>query len=100
MAALAVKLLLENKSWLRELLIIYIFIGALPVVIAFAYGISPSVPMADKKMTFEKLTSIYTYEQHPYMTNFYLVKTKNAASLFGVPLMRGFEESPLKPHSP
>ena len=88
MAALAFRALLENKSWCREALIVYLFIGAFPVAAAFAKGISPSTETVDKAMTFEKLTSIYTYEEHSYMTDFYLVKTESVQKFFDVPLMR------------
>ena len=88
MAVLVVRALLENKSWCRELLIAYLFAGAFPVAAAFAKGISSSTETVDKSMTFEKLTSIYTYEEHPYMTDFYLVKTENMEKFFNTPLMR------------
>ena len=40
-------------------------------------------------MIFEMLTNIYTYDRHPYMTNFYLVKTGSIQKFFDVQLMRG-----------
>ena len=92
-AALVVKSLLENEGWRRELLILYLLIGALPVAAAFAYGFHPFMRGIDKKMTFEKMTTIYPYEKFPNMTDFYLVKTEHVQKFFNVPLMRGLPEA-------
>lgn len=88
-AVLTAKALLQNGKLGREVIIAYLCIGAFPVVFALAKGHSASVPRVDEQMNFNKLTSIYTYEKHPYMTYSYLVRKENVHKIFGMPLLRG-----------
>ena len=86
---------LKNGGWHREILVVYLVAGAFPVAVAFVKGLS--MERADKKMTFEKLASIYNPEEYPQVYNQfihhqYLVKTKDAAKAFGVPLLRELPE--------
>ena len=82
--------LLKNKRVIREILVSYIIIGMFPAVVAFAKAVT--MKRVDKTITFEKFTSKYTYEEHPYNTYFYLVKTENVAKVFDVPILRGLRE--------
>ena len=90
MSILAVNALFKSKGWSREILISYLLIGAFPVMVAFAKGLS--MERVDKKMNFKKLTRLYTYKEHPYMTYSYLVKTGNMVNFFDEPLLRGIIE--------
>ena len=87
-SVLMVKALLESGKLGKEIIITYLFVGAFPVMFAFAKGHSMSMGKVDKKMNFNKLTSLYTYEEHPYMTYSYLVRTKNIYKILDVPLLR------------
>lgn len=90
MSILVFKTLLVTKNFWREVVIIYLFIAAFPVAIAFGLGISPSSGRVDKKTDFKKLTTLYPYEKDVYkhVTFNYLAKTRDATSIFTVPLMR------------
>ena len=77
---------LKNREWHRELLVVYLIIGAFPITVAFVNGLL--MERVNKGITFEKLTSLYTYEEKPYMTFYYLVKTENATKIFGSPFLR------------
>ncbi len=90
LSALVVKVLINSRDKYREVIVVYLIIGALPVVVAFAKGLS--LERVDKKMNFKKLTRLYTYKEHPYMTYSYLVKTGNMVIFFDVPLLRGITE--------
>ncbi len=81
--------LLENKGLRKEVLVVYLLIGAFPVVVAFVKSITPSTPRANKNMTFEELTRIYTWEDHPYVTYPCLVRRDKVLHIFDIPLMRG-----------
>ena len=88
LSILAAKQLIEKRGWQREVLSFYLIIGALPVAVAFVKGIMPSTERPDKNMSFEKLTSIYTYEEHPYMTFSYLVSVSDMKKVWGIPILR------------
>ncbi len=87
-AVLMVKALLASGKLQRELIITYLCVGAFPVVFALAKGYSASMDRVDKHMNFNKLTSLYTYAEHPYMTYSYLVRKNNLRQVWGVPLLR------------
>lgn len=95
MSILVFRALLGSQKLWREIITIYLFICSFPVAVAFILGISPSMGRVDKSMDFKKMTSLYTYEEHPHMTYNYVAKTKDAISFFGVPLMRGLPENRL-----
>ena len=92
---------LKNGGWHREILVAYLIAGAFPVAVAFVKGLS--MESADKKMTLEKFVIIFPEKypgqwpniasQYPYQ---YLVKTKDVAKAFGVPLLRGLPEKQKK----
>ena len=85
---------LKSGEWHRNILIAYLIAGTIPVVVAFVKGLT--MERADKKMTFEKLTTLYS-EEHPsiayrFIAHQYLVKTKDVAKVFDAPLLRGLPE--------
>jgi len=89
MAVLTAKTLLNRGRLGREIIIAYLCIGAFPVVFALAKGHSASMRRVDEQMNFNKLTSIYSYDKHPYITYSYLARIENVRKIFGVPLLRG-----------
>ncbi len=88
LAILAAKQLIQKRAWHREVLVLYLLLGAFPVTVAFVKGILPATARPDKNMNFANLLSIYTYEEYPYMTYSYLVKTQDMRNVLGVPLLR------------
>lgn len=87
-SVLVFRTLLESKKFWREIIVGYLVVGGFPVVIAFALGVSPSSGKVDKSIDFKKMTSLYTYKEHPHMTYNYITKTKDATRILDVPLMR------------
>ena len=88
---------LKNGGWHREILVVYLVAGAFPVAVAFVKGLS--MERADKKITLEKSVIIIPEkypEQWPSVASKYLyqylVKTKDVAKAFGVPLLRELPE--------
>ena len=79
-----------NKGWHREILVVYLILSAFPVAVAFMKGLS--MERADKKMTFEKLASIYNHPKDPFITHQYLVKPEDMAKAFGVSILRELPE--------
>ena len=94
MAILAFKALMENNGRLREALLIYLLVAAIPPAVAFANGFRPSVERVDKTLNFQKFIELYvenTRNNHNVGTHNihqYLVKTSNMSKLFGTPLLR------------
>ena len=81
---------LKNGGWHREILVAYLIAGAFPVAVAFVKGLS--MERVDKKMTFEKLASIYNHPKDPFITHQYLVKPEDMAKAFGVSILRELPE--------
>ncbi len=95
MSMLAFRALLTSKDFWREIVIVYLFVGAFPVAIAFILGVSPASGRVDKQTDFKKLTTLYPYEKEEYrhVTFNYLARTGDAINLFAVPLMRGLPDT-------
>ena len=81
--------LLENRGLRREILALYLLIGALPVLVAFGNHLSLPTVRAYQRTTFEELAHLYTWEKHPYVTYPCLTEKKDVMYVLGVPLMRG-----------
>lgn len=94
MAVLAFRALMQDKSWRREMLIVYLFVAALPPAVAFASGFMPSVARVDKTLDFQKFIEFYVkihendHKIGKHTAHHYLVKTSNMAKFFGNPLLR------------
>ena len=94
MAVMMLKSLLENKGWRREMLVAYLFIGAFPVVLAFAKGVS--MPWVHNEMTLQRflIEKIQppSYSNLDNYNSYYLAKTVNVRHIFTIPLLRGLPE--------
>ena len=89
---------LKRGGWHQEILVVYLVAGAFPVAAAFVKGLS--MERVDKKITLEKSFIIIPEKypeqwpraasKYPYQ---YIVKTKDVAEAFGVPLLRELPET-------
>ena len=87
LSILAGKALFQNSGWRREILVVYLLIGAFPVLVAFAKSISSSTSRVDKRTTAETLNFKYPLEEKPF-TTYYLAKQQDATYVAGISLLR------------
>ena len=90
MSIIMLNSLLKHKGWSREFLIVYMIIGAIPVLVISAKRVS--LPLADRNSSFQE-----HYDERPaeFRDNErwqYLVKIGHAVRVFNTPLIRGLPE--------
>ena len=93
MSIMMFKSLFENKGWRRKLLVVYLLIGAIPVVAAFAKGVS--MPWMYRDMALKRYLDQTKPPRGSKLDNYasyYLAKTVDVRHIFTIPLMRGLPD--------
>ena len=90
MSILMAKAVLSNRGWQREILVTYMIIGAIPVVSAFAVGVSNTMPKTYRYSTFKQYLNDRAAEDREIHRSQNLVEIKSARYIGNIPLMRNF----------
>lgn len=89
MSILIVQTILKSKGWSRELLVLYLLVGAFPVIAAFGKSLSQVLPRSERNITLVGYLDTYKSPDggESYREQ-YLVETTRARYIFTIPLMR------------